>query len=382
VHEFWLRIQPRKQTQRIIEKPEKWQRYYLQEVRMTLTVQTNESMVENMLAQADSLRAVVDHQYGAGRGPLLKAGELLRSSRQIVLSGMGTSLHACYPLADFLASRGVATPVVETAELLHFQANLLNPDTTVVLVSRSGENAETIKLLPILRQRYCKVIGVVNAPESSLAREATHTILVNSLPDQLVAIQSYTGTLAALALLGAAFASEFEGSVKTDLEAAASALAHCVPDWFRFSGSWPGFFAHGVPLYILGRGPSLASAQVGAFLFQKVAKMPAIAMSAAQFRHGAVEVVNDRFRAVILGSQRAMADMDADLAEKLIQMEGNVRWIGPDPGRPGVVPLCDWAADIPERFAHLFDIIPLQMAAYHTAQWQGFTAGQLKFAAP
>lgn len=349
---------------------------------MTLAVRSNESMVENVLAQADSLRAVVNHQYGPGRGPLLRAGELLRSSRQIVLSGMGTLLHACYPLADYLASRGVAAAVVETAELLHFQTNLLNPDTTVVLVSRSGENVETTKLLPILRQRYCKTIGVVNAPESSLAREATHTVLIHSLPDQLVPIQSYTGAVAALTLLGAAFATEFEGGVKTDLDAAISALSRCVPEWFRFSGSWPGFFAHGAPLYILGRGPSLASAQVGAFLFQEVAKMPAIAMSAAQFRHGAVEVVNDRFRAVILGSQRATADLEAALAEQLVQMEGNVRWIGPDPGRPGVVPLCDWAADIPDRFAHLFDIIPLQMAAYHTAQWQGFTAGQLKFAAP
>jgi glucosamine--fructose-6-phosphate aminotransferase (isomerizing) len=349
---------------------------------MTLAVQANESMVENMLAQADSLRAVVNHQYGPGRGPLLKAGELLRSGKQIVLSGMGTSLYACYPLADFLALRGVAAPVVETAELLHFQTNLLNPDTTVVLVSASGENVETTKLLPLLRQRYCKVIGVVSAPESTLAREATHTILVDSLPDQLAAFQSYTGTLAALALLGAAFATEFEGKVRADLEAAISALTHCVPNWFRFSGSWPGFFAHGAPLYILGRGPSLASAQVGALLFQELAKMPAIGMSTAQFRHGAVEVVNDRFRAVILGSQRATAELDAALAEQLVQMEGNIRWIGPDPGRPGVAPLCDWPADIPERFAHLFDIIPLQIAAYHTAQWQGFTPGQLKYAAP
>jgi glucosamine--fructose-6-phosphate aminotransferase (isomerizing) len=349
---------------------------------MTLAVRTNESIVENILGQADSLRAVINHQYGPGRGSLVKAGELLRSSKQIVLSGMGTLLHACYPLADFLASRGTAAPIVETSELLHFRTNLLSPDTTVVLVSRSGENIETTKLLPILRERYCKVIGVVNAPESNLAREATHTVLVNNLPDQLVSIQSYTGSLAALALLGAAFAGELEGSVKTDLEKAVSALAHCLPDWFRFSGSWPGFFAHGVPVYILGRGPSLASAQVGAFLFQEVAKMPAVAMSAAQFRHGAVEVVNDRFRGVVLGSQRATTSLEAALAEQLVQMEGGIRWIGPAPGRPGVVPLCDWPADIPDRFAHLFDIIPLQMAAYHTAQWQGFTAGQHKFGGP
>jgi glutamine---fructose-6-phosphate transaminase (isomerizing) len=342
----------------------------------------NATMVENILAQADSLRAVTKHQYGEGRPALLAAGELLRASKHIVLSGMGASLNACMPLASFFASRRVAAPVVETSELLHFQAGMLTAETTVILVSRSGESVEATKLLPILQERGCSVIGVVNVADSTLARQSTHAISINSLADELVAIQTYTGSLAALAILGAAYAEELDGSIKTDLEKTIALLAQWVPAWFRFSGSWPGFFAHGVPLYLLARGPSLASVHAGALLLQEIAKMPAIAMSSAQFRHGPVEVVNDRFRAIVFGSQRATGALDAALADKLVQMEGNVRWIGPPTNHPGVTPLCDWPTDVPERFVPLLEIIPMQMAAYHTAEWTGISAGKFKFATP
>ena len=60
----------------------------------------NLPMVENILAQGDSLRAVVAHQYRAERQALEHAAQLLRSSKQIVLSGMGASFNACIPLSQ------------------------------------------------------------------------------------------------------------------------------------------------------------------------------------------------------------------------------------------------------------------------------------------
>ena len=73
-----------------------------------------------------------------------EAAGLLRSSRHIILSGMGASLHACLPLQTYLATKGVSCSVVETSELLHFQSNVLTADTALVLVSRSGESIEAV----------------------------------------------------------------------------------------------------------------------------------------------------------------------------------------------------------------------------------------------
>ncbi len=275
------------------------------------------------------------HQYGEGRSALEEAASLLRSSRHIVLSGMGASLHACLPLQTYLAVRGVACSVIETSELLHFQSNVLTADTALVLVSRSGESVEAVELLRKV-QRNCKVVGIINVPGSSVARQATRAILVNSLPDQLVAIQTYTGTVVTLLLLGAAYEQQMDGSPKSDLERTIEVLTRCVPEWYRFSGSWPGFFANNVPMYLLGRGPTMASVQTGALLLQEVAKVPAVPMSVPQFRHGPVEVIHDQFRVIIFGTQRATEDLEDTLGDKILGdgRQGSLDWaeaeIAPD----------------------------------------------------
>ena len=339
-------------------------------------------MVENILAQGDSLRAVVAHQYRAERQALEHAAQLLRSSKQIVLSGMGASYNACIPLAKLLAEQGILAPVIETAELLYFQSQTLSPDTTLVLVSRSGESVEATKVLNVARDRGANVIGVVNTPGSTIASQSTQAIYVNSPPDDMASIQTYCGSMAVLLLLGAAVAYGLDSGIRNDLEKTADALSHWAPRWLRFSGSWPGFFAGNAPMYVLGRGASLASALTGALLLQEVVKLPAIGMSIAQFRHGPVEVVDEQFHAIVFGTQPRTADLDRTLAERLQGMGAHVRSIGPEWPASRVVSLCAWPEDIPERCVPLVDAVPMQIAAYETARWHGLPIGELKFATP
>jgi len=340
----------------------------------------NPPLAENILGQADALRAIRSHHFSSGREALVRAAELLRSSRRIILSGMGGSLFACIPLSYFFAARGVSATVVESAELMHFGGPTLDAQTAVILVSRSGESVEVTKLLPLLKQARTKVIGVVNVPGSTLAREATQTVIVGSPPDELAAIQTYTGTIVTLLLLGSAYFLDLYGAMKVELDASIEALSGWIPECFHWSGAWPSFFASASPLYVLGRGASLASVGAGALLFHEVAKMPAVGMSAAQFRHGPVEVVNEQFRAVIFGSQAVSREIDHALAEDLLSANSNVRWIGPLVPDSRVTSLYPWPAGLPERFAPIAEIIPMQIAAYRTAQWRGIPLGQFRFA--
>jgi glutamine---fructose-6-phosphate transaminase (isomerizing) len=340
----------------------------------------NPPLAENILAQADALRAVRAHQFSTGREALVRAAELLRSSKRIILSGMGGSLFACIPLSYFFASRGLAAPVIESSELLHFGAPTLDAQSAVILVSRSGESVEATKLLAVLKQAHSKVIGVVNVPGSTLAREATQAVVVGSPPDELVAIQTYIGTIVTLLLLGSAYFLDLYGAMKAELDATIEGLSGWIPECFHWSGGWPSFFASASPLYILGRGASLASVGAGALLFQEVAKMPAIGMSAAQFRHGPVEVMNEQFRAVIFGSQAVSRGIDHALAEDLMKANSQVRWIGSAVADSRVAPLYPWPEGLPERFAPVAEIIPMQIAAYRTAEWRGVPLGRFRFA--
>ncbi len=277
---------------------------------------------------------------------------------------MGASAFACVPLAYALGAE-----VIDSSELLYYRQSLLQPETTVVLVSRSGESVEVIKLLPILRQSGCRVIGVTNIAGSTLATQATAAVILNSPADQLVAIQTYTATVLALLLVA--------NPEPGDLYAAIERFERQLELWIQESENWQEFLNPERPIYLLGRGPALASVSEGALLFHEMAKFPAIGMQAAQFRHGPVEVVEAGFQAIIFGTTPETLELDSGLAGDLLHMGAKICWIGPSSAAPAGAIVFDVA---PQRFAPLLEIIPCQLLAYRTTEARGVTPGEFRWA--
>ncbi len=340
----------------------------------------NPPLLENILAQPRALELIAAHHRGERRAALLQSAEVLLSKRRIVLTGMGASLFACIPLQYRLASRGLDVSVIETAELLHFLAPALTAETAIVLVSRSGESVEVLKLLDHVARLGCATVGIVNVPGSTLASRVDRPIVISSPPDQLVAIQTYTGTLATLTLLGAACLGEYDGAV-SELESIGAPLSHHISRCQEASRQWfvqpP---ARNTPIYLLARGPALASVAAGVLLMHEVAKTAAVGMSIAQFRHGPVETVDEYFRAVIIGTQRATWEMDVQLAADLARMGGDIRWLGPLPRSSTVTALSEWPERVPDRFVSVFETAPLQLLAYRMAERNGIAPGTFRWA--
>ncbi|HUJ24179.1 MAG TPA: SIS domain-containing protein [Bryobacteraceae bacterium] len=332
-------------------------------------------LYRDILSQPATLEHVADHQFGPGRSELIEASGWLRRAQDIVFSGMGSSLFACIPLRCYLSSHGIAATAIETSELLHFHRKILKPDSVLVLVSRSGETVEATRLLDLARDGHVPVIGVTNEGDSTLARNATRTLLVNSARDQLVAVQTYTATLATLLCLGAAVCGEFDGQLRDTFAHVPAALANCLDACAAASRNWRELLETPSPVYLLGRGASLASIFEGALLFHEVAKTPAVAMDAGNFRHGPCEAVSAAFRSVIFGSQVATFDLDAGLARDILHLGGQAAWIGLPAAGLHSAALCGWPADIPEVFAPLVEIAPIQIATYRLAEWRGITPG-------
>jgi glutamine---fructose-6-phosphate transaminase (isomerizing) len=334
------------------------------------------AILGNIQAQPDALRAVAAHQLGPGKDALLRAAASLNRSERIVFTGMGGSLCACIPAQYLFAERGIPVTVIDSAELLYFASGILSPKTAVVLVSRSGESIEITKLLPVLRERGCPLISITNVPGSTLTTHADVNILINSPSDQLIAIQTYTATLAVISLLAAACfgALEIAGH---DLQLTIGAI-----EQLSSAGVAAQTIFERRPIYLLGRGASLASVNAGVLLMHEMARLPAVGMSCAQFRHGPVEVVTRDFQAIIFGTQSSTAEIDGKLAENLSSTGASVGWIGPIPANTTVRALCSWPAFVPPRFAPILEIIPVQILCLRLAELGGIPAGQFQFAAP
>lgn len=328
-------------------------------------------LLEDIRHQPRSLQAVLDHHNFSGRAGMVQVASQVRTAASVIITGMGASLNAATPFYYSLAVAGIRASLIETAELLHYQQAMCR-GALVVIVSRSGESVEAVKLQHALRAANATVVAVTNDAASELARGAASHLLIGSLSDEIVAIQSYTGTVLALQLLAAEILGCFH-AVAGAVFTANSQLPEWI-DWYeRESLSWQSFLQAGVPVYALGRGASVASAQETALLFGETAKLPALAMPAATFRHGPVEVVDSRFRAILFASAGRTRDLNLALARELSRLGGEVRIVGP-PETASELPF--WrTADYPESLAPVFEIVPAQFAALRLAEWSGIRPG-------
>ena len=103
-------------------------------------------------------------------------------------------------------------------------------------------------------------------------------------------------------------------------------------------------------------------------------------MSSGQFRHGPAEILSSDFRAVVFGTPPVTRALDRSLADDLFSARAQIRWIGPAAEdslerAPSLIP---WP-EIAPVLAPLFEIVPLQVAAYRLALWRGITPGDFRF---
>jgi len=341
----------------------------------------NESrLLQDISNQEQSLARVLAHQSGKGHAALTKSASLLQNAKKIVVTGIGASLHAAFPLHYELAAHGFDSVIVESGELLHYQERLCS-GAVVVVISRSGESVEIVKLLSRVKEISQYTIGVTNEPESTLAKGASVALTVGSLPDEMVAIQSYTGTVAALMLLAAAVTGDFDKThgEMTALLPQVSLLIAANHDRIE---DWDDFFKTGSPIYLLGRGPSYASALEGALLFSETAKEPSVGIASGSFRHGPVEIVDASFRAIVFAPQGKTRDLNLGLAEDLMKFGAKVRIVGPvgplSHGGPAL-PFID-VPEVSEKLSPLLDIIPVQLAALRLAHRKNLVIGKFRYA--
>lgn len=326
--------------------------------------------------QPASLVGVFRHQCGEGRSRLQEAADLVRSSARTVIVGIGASLNASIPLDNLLCSLGIDSTSVEAGEFLHYRHAACR-GATVIVVSRSGESIEIARLLSALRGR-ASIVGVTSTPDSTLARAADIVLEVRSLTDEMVAIQSHTGTLLTQYLLGMAVADTMDVA-QAEVEALLQQVPGCISTSLEQVSEWDNFLERDTPIYTLGRGASVGSALQGALLFSEIAKAPAIGMAVASFRHGPIEVVDRRFRGLIFASQGKTRALNVGLARDVTRFGGTVRLIGPaDSDESGLqwihTPPC------PEMLAPLLEIIPVQVAAMRLARLRGIPPGSFRFA--
>ncbi len=119
--------------------------------------------------EADAIRAL----SGRLDASFVAAFDLIRASKgRVVVSGIGKSGHIARKMASTLASTGTAAFFVHAAEAGHGDLGMVRPEDVFVCISHSGESAELVSIVPMIKRQGAKLIAITGQPESTLALEA------------------------------------------------------------------------------------------------------------------------------------------------------------------------------------------------------------------
>jgi glutamine---fructose-6-phosphate transaminase (isomerizing) len=327
--------------------------------------------------QPDALR-----RAAAGVGDqqqALRALTGLMRNDTVILTGMGGSYAACYPLAADLAEAGLTAVMLGSAELLHFRSGILGPSTPVIAVSQSGESAELVRLAQTIRGHKDgpSIVAVTNGTHNTLARTA-HIVFDTRAGEETGPSTATFGaalvTLAAIGrMLGGATPDDACEALSREAERAAVSIERLLASETLGDDvlSWLGPHEDVV---VLGRGPARAAVEMAALTLKETVGLAAEALESAQFRHGPLELAGPNLAAIVIATEPETEQLDRALARELSEVGAAVLEISPGDGPFGI-------GDVDRSIAPAVSVVPIQLLAHRLAIAHGREPGSYVHAA-
>ncbi len=332
------------------------------------------TMWEDILAQPENLRQVIQRHTENLANAHQQINRLSNQTKGVVFTGVGSGLNATIPASYYLMNHGLFAQSIDTTELIYYLMPGLK-DFLLVLNTRSGETAELVRAAKLAKDLNLSTIAVTNEPESTVGRLANFCLPTYSRWDQLVVISAYGGMLASELILSSMRIGNHSQLLK-EIQAIPEILESVLAKTITIRDDLGDLIGDSRPIYLLGRGPSLASAHGGALVIEETSRQAVVPMASGLFRQGPIEVVNQRFRAIIFEGGDETAGLSRRLAEDLIEKNCGIVWVGSSELK-GALNLT-----IPHMAAYLLpflEIIPCQVLAHDLALRSHITPGSVNY---
>ncbi len=252
--------------------------------------------------------------YLDARGEIENLVERLNRGRfkRIVMTGMGNSYYALLPSWIKLNKAGFNTQMIETSELLYYMLDVLK-ESIIVVVSRSGETVEIVKLLEAA-PKNAFTVAVTDNLKSTLASKSDLVIPTRAGEEHLAASKSHLALLTALHMLSADLTKEDIDSEKGKLLRVADIIEGYQRRVLDESKQIGEKLARCNSMIIVSRGPTVSSAYTGALVMKEMAKIHCEGYSAAQFRHGPMEILSPTTGVIVMSGPKETRGLNVKMA--------------------------------------------------------------------
>src|ERR1017187_7660334 len=328
----------------------------------------------------NALRGRVDNEGATAKfGGLNLTSAELRSIDRIVIAASGTSWHAAL-VGEYLIEELAQIPVeVEFAHEFCYRNAPLEKNTVLLVVSQSGETADTLAALREAKRRGHRALAIVNVVGSTIARESDGGIYMHAGPEIGVASpKAFVSTLTILSLLAVhlgrmrMLSASRAMDILRALEAAPAQIEsilaqdHAIKKLaLKYAGADDFFF--------LGRGYTYPIALEGALKLKEISYIHAEGYSAAEMKHGPIALIDPQTPTVFLVPQDAMYDKTMANLAMIRARKGPVIALATEGDRQ-IKKVADDVIYLPPTLDLLNPIlasVPLQLFAYHIAVTRG-----------
>ncbi len=306
-----------------------------------------------------------------------KTLEVFKEIDRIFIIACGTSFYAGQ-VGEYLIENFAKLAVeVDIASEFRYRDPVIPKNSLVVVVSQSGETADTLAALRLAKQAGARTLSITNVYRSSIDREAQAHLYLNAGTEIGVAsTKAFVATLAVFNLLALQIAKAREQVTATQEKQILQALL-AAPSQMEGVLSYDKFFNEAAKhfksfkgLLYMGRGISYPLAMEGALKLKELAYMHAEGYAAGEMKHGPLALIDERMLIVMVAPQDKHFEKTLSNLQEAKARGGKIISIGTGECRE-LKDLSEYYLSLPKAdwfINPLLEVIPLQLLAYHVAR--------------
>ncbi len=306
--------------------------------------------------------------------------EEIRAIRKIFIVACGSAYHTGVT-AKYIFEKLARIPVeVDLASEFRYRDPILPENTLVVIVSQSGETADTLAALRLAKEKGVRTLGIVNVVGSSIAREADNVMYTWAGPEIAVATtKAYSTQLIAQYLLAMKFG-KVRGTVsQNDFDAMIQSLER-LPEQISLLLShkenvqrFANRYLAAEHVFFIGRGIDYAISMEGSLKLKEISYIHSEAYAAGELKHGTISLIEDgRLVVAVLTQPELYKKTISNIQE--VKTRGAFVMAVTTVGNTEVEKVADYVVYLPETnpiFANSLAIIPLQLFGYYVSIGRG-----------
>lgn len=306
--------------------------------------------------------------------------EMLREYRQIFIVGCGSAMHSGVVGKYVIESLARISVIVDIASEFRYRNPLVTKDDLVIIISQSGETADTLAALRLAKKVGAKTLAAVNVVGSSISRDADMVIYTNAGPEiSVCSTKGYAVQIAFMYLFAIQMAyakqaiSLDEAKRLTEvLEDVPNKISLCLnnKESYQFIASK---LMNADSLLFIGRGLDYAMSMEGSLKLKEISYIHSEAYAAGELKHGTISLITENMPVIAVATQRELYEKTVSNIKEVKARGAMVVMICHDSMKVNE-DIADYVVGLPsidDLLMPLVTVVPLQLIAYYTAVLRG-----------